>query len=225
MVSQKEVSTLFKDYWKQPSNRYFTIGLLGFIAIFGLYKLYVGHNNSQQMQAQRAFFTDISMYNKAKGAKSSADSVNSSDVEVTLEDVDIALKNSATENSGTTLEPFFKAYESVVQTELGNNEAAKDTWSRAVELLGASDTSRMSYLYKIKLALMDIDQSVEGGLDRLRALAEDNQNKFNDLANYYLGEYYFSQADYKLAKEYFDKVIELNPDSDWAKIAKTKMEG
>jgi predicted negative regulator of RcsB-dependent stress response len=223
MVSQKEITNLVKDYWKQPSNKYFIVGLFSIVLFISGYKLYTKHNNSLQMQAQRAFFNDISMYNKAKGAKSK--SKDALDIDVTLEDVDAAFKNSASQNSSATIAPFFNAYESVVQSELGNGKVARDIWDGVVDSLGASDTSRMSDIYKIKLALMDMDQNVDDGLKRLEALARDAQNKFQDLAYFYLGEYYYSKAQFKQAKESFDKVININPDSDWAKIAKSKMEG
>lgn len=220
MVSQKEMTNLIKDYWKQRSNRYFIIGLFSIVAFVVFYKGYARYNNSLQMQAQRAFFNDIALYNKASNPQLSKDGMDA-----TLEDVDLAFKNSASQNSSSTIAPFFKAYESVVQSDLGNPEVARNLWEAAVKSLGESDTSRMADLYKIKLAVMDIDQNIDNGLERLKALAEDNQNKFQDLASFYLGEYYFAQADFKQAKSYFDKVVALSPNSDWAKIVKAKLEG
>lgn len=220
MISQKDMHNLAGDYWKQSSNRYITYVLVGLAILAGGYTIYKKYNASLQMGAQKSFFNDISMLNKAKDS-----SGDKSDLDITLEDADVAFKNSAAQNSGSGIAPFFVAYESVVQSELGNEAMAKDVWQKAVESLGASDTSRMSDLYKLKLALMDIDQGIENGVERLKALAEDNQNKFQDLANYYLAEYYFSNYDFDLAKNHYAKTIEINADSYWAKAAKSKIEG
>lgn|SRR3990167_342764 len=203
-----------KDLWKNKTNRYFTIALIIFLVCAGGYYLYSWNFNSQQLQAQKAFLDGISVYNRASESAKSEESKDS------WEEVDLVFKSSHQKNSGSTIAPFFKAYESIAQEELGDIEGAKENWQQITKTL---KSGKIADLYKIKLALMNINSGNEDGILQLEAEAN-SSNAFKDMANFYLGEYYLSKSDFKEAKQYFEKSIQLNPDSEWGKLAKANLE-
>ena len=221
MISQEVVKNSVKGYLKQPSNMYLVIALSAALFIGIGYNFYKRHIVSQQMQAQKAFFEGISMYNQVMLSKLKPDE-DSSGALISLEDADLAFKSGYSQNSSSTIAPFFKAYESVLQDSLGNEKVALELWEEVVKSV---DTDRLSKLYKTKLALMYLNLDEQNGLERLEALASDNQNQFQDMANFYLGEYYFSKSDLKNANIYYGKAISLGSDSEWSKQAKAKLEG
>ncbi len=98
--------------------------------------------------------------------------------------------------------------------------------------IDASKKSPLFYVFKIKKAIMMIDQGlVKDGLDQLSELANDPKNPQADTAAFYLGYYYWSQEDKENAKKawlllekYDEKSGSLKQGvSPWVLVAREKM--
>ncbi len=90
--------------------------------------------------------------------------------------------------------------------------------------------SPVASLYKTKRALMKLD--VPGheaeGLEELKALANDKENRNSDVARYYLGLYYWSRDDFQNAQDAWYELVtsqrhERLGSSAWADMARMRL--
>lgn len=87
-------------------------------------------------------------------------------------------------------------------------------------------------IYKTKRALMKIDMTdptlQTAGLDELRSLASDKDNKNSDVAQYYLGLYYWSRNELDNAVQVWKELVQSQAHekiamSPWASLAQEKL--
>lgn len=109
--------------------------------------------------------------------------------------------------------------------------------AQAIEVIGTvvaslPKESPVMPLYKTKLALMKIDMQDDAlraqGVDELRKLALDKDNKNNDVAQYYLGLYHWTRNELTEALDIWKNLVasqasEKLAASPWASLAQEKL--
>jgi hypothetical protein len=109
--------------------------------------------------------------------------------------------------------------------------------AQAIEAIGTvvaslPKESPVMPLYKTKLALMKIDMQDDAlraqGVDELRKLALDKDNKNNDVAQYYLGLYHWTRNELTEALDIWKNLVasqasEKLAASPWASLAQEKL--
>jgi hypothetical protein len=90
-------------------------------------------------------------------------------------------------------------------------------------------SSPLYTLYATKRALIAIDLGKEEGLEQLKTLGYDENNKQRDVALYYLGLYYWSNNDIDGARQVWETLVSLKKadpkaTSEWMNMADKKLE-
>ena len=86
-------------------------------------------------------------------------------------------------------------------------------------------------LYKTKQALLKLDMGTDAALADLEQLAHNSKNSNNDIAQYYLGLYYYNHDQLEKARAEWaplalhEKVTENQARSPWVQLAQEKMNG
>ncbi len=216
--------TDYKQYLRQRDFQIFAILVIVGIVGFGAKYFYDLRQAKIQKFAQKTFSESMEVYKNAFALDSSK-KITEKEKKGMWEEADIAFRTGYLQNQSSTLAPYFLAYQ--MQALIKENK-----YDEAYEILvdAANKIKKNNlfyYLYQTTLALFEIDKKdTQKGLDNLTQLASDKNNPFNDMANFYLGEYYWSINNHEKAKQYF-QMIESNSDSKnespWINSAKEKL--
>lgn len=113
------------------------------------------------------------------------------------------------DHSGSSLVSYYKSY--VVNILLQQNKA--DEAAALLEtIMSDAQSSSMTSLYAIERALIDLDsadvEQQKKGEQALRVLADDTRNQFADMAQFYLGRYYWANDQIAQAREVWEKLVD-----------------
>lgn len=191
--------------------------LIALLALLGLRHGYRWFDNRKQAAAQETLMGVIQQFSVAQQDKKT-------DWSSIQKIIQIAYK----QHEKTNAAPYLLALEADVYTRLNDHAKALETMNRVIEK--SSSSSALTYLYKIKRALMLFDgdtQAQKEGESALQALTKDSANPYFDQARYYLGMYYLSNNQVTQAHEVFKPLLELPFDGEggsvWAARAREKM--
>jgi predicted negative regulator of RcsB-dependent stress response len=214
------VAPMVESAGTQKYAREFVIifGLGAFIiASFWGYRYYTAH---QEAAAQIAFAQGVQAYNEAGRGGS-----------IRWPQVELLLQAGYEQHQKSTLAAYFLVYKADVQVKMGKLPEAVETLATALAQLPKD--SPFLRLYQMKYALMRMDLPDEAaqkeGLESLRALALDKDNKNNDAALYYLGLYYWGKDDRAQAATTWKELVavatskEPMGNSPWAQLAQEKL--
>lgn len=219
---REKVSFEVKNFLTDKNNRLFAVAL-AIVLLAGLaYMGYKYHYRGVQRAAQKDFAQAMQTYNEAVTGQAKKENI--------WNEVEFAFKTGYEQNKSSSFAPFFLAYQSEALLKLNNKEEAYKVLTQAIDSMKSK--SPFSYFYQVKQALMQIDMNQEeNGVKHLQNLANDTNNQFTDLANYYLGEYYWSKNDISNAQKHFELVSkpslenkDQKTESPWVHYAQEKLE-
>ncbi len=193
-----------------------TLGLVG----FGSLKVYRSHTVQKEYQAQVAFSHALDEYNMLIATAKPGDN--------RWEDLAISLQAVAQKYPKTVYGNFAQVYLADVAVQKGSVEESTvllEQW-----LAKNSESNPLYYLYRTKLALLYCDtQDVQKGIALLKELAMREKNKQKDMAQFFLGYYYWTTDNLSQAREFWQPLIDNNKsqssesNSPWAAIAESKL--
>ncbi|TET06952.1 tetratricopeptide repeat protein [Candidatus Dependentiae bacterium] len=136
------------------------------------------------------------------------------------------------QHSSSSLAPYFLIFYADALFKQGKRNEALEKFDEAIKIVPSD--SPLLFLYKTKRALIQMDDEEhtgrDEGLQELKLLAENEENKNRDMALYYLGLYYWAQDNVKEAQAIWQKLVndffthEKIGSSPWAVLARTKLE-
>jgi hypothetical protein len=135
------------------------------------------------------------------------------------------------QHSSSSLAPYFLIFYADALLKQGKRYEALEKLDEAIKTVPPD--SPLLFLYKTKQALIKMDDEGavrDEGLQELKLLAENEENKNRDMALYYLGLYYWAQDNVKEAQVIWQKLVndflthEKIGSSPWAVLANTKLE-
>lgn len=181
---------------------------------------YRSYNARQEGSAQIDFAHALESYQAALGGGA-----------ISWAQLEILLHTGYEQHKRSTFAPYFLVYESEAQLKQNKSSEAAATLEKVVSLL--PQTSPLSTLYKTKLALIEMDlpeaARQQSALEKLRVLAYDKENKFNDYALYYLGLFTESKGNQEEAQKIWKELVESQRNeqrlaqSPWVMLAKDKL--
>lgn len=195
--------------------------VIGMVAALALcitgYFGYRWYSISRDEAAQKEFSTLITRYAQSKTSEQQ-DSLL----------VELGLAHD--QYARSSMAPYFSAYEVDILLEQGKKMEALTALDSMINSLSSSNP--LIYLYQTKRALLKFDLDDEAiaqeGLQELEQLAQNKKNKQRDLAQYYLGLYYFVNDQNQEAKKVWGDLVEESFSSEspspWANQAKQKLE-
>ena len=140
--------------------------------------------------------------------------------------VQLAFQTAYAQNSSAKFAPFF-----LINT--AQALAAQQKHTEAAKLIGEAlaklPTSSPFYnLYSVVQAAILIDGGDDSGVTQLKNLAADANNSYNDMAKYYLAQYYLAQEQNEAAQTLFKELAAQKPvtmneqfqQASWAELAK-----
>jgi predicted negative regulator of RcsB-dependent stress response len=188
--------------------------LLLFAAMF-LYRWYEDYRTEQ---AHGVLAHAIELFERAE----------QENTKVLWEETDRAFSQGYSSYSGTSLAPYFLAFQSEIAVRQDERVKARELMDKAVHVMAR--TAKLYGPYAVKLALMQIDSGepalVEKGTSSLHALAHDSKNPDRDMALYYEGLRLFEQGDRSAAEKIWHTLVGdvHGADSIWAQIAQAKLD-
>lgn len=180
---------------------------------------YMGHRwyvVSREQAAHYAFADYMADYQAALKADNSQE----------WQRVDSLLEYGYNQHKNSTLAPLFLALRADIQVKQHNISSAVDMFAQVVQELPKD--SPIAPLFKIKRALLLLDSADEAlqkmGLDELLQVARDKENRYNDMALFYLGRYYWATNAIDEAKKVWQELVDDNAmnqayPSPWAQEA------
>ena len=113
------------------------------------------------------------------------------------------------DHSGSSLIPYYKSYVVAILLQQNNVDEAA-ALLKTVE--SDAQSSSMTLLYAIERALIDLDSAdsdqQKKGEQALRLLADGTVNQFADMAQFYLGRYYWANDQIAEAREVWEKLVD-----------------
>lgn len=226
-LDSRYIKALIREYFEDKSNLYTTVGLVVFLIGWGGYKLYTKHTYAVQAKAQLQFSEALEVYNKALAMELLG--IHKGENTFTeWDDAELAFRIGYEQNKNSGIAPFFLAYQAQSLAHQGDYAKALSILDEAQKRF-AKDVN-WSYLFKITRSLMLFNSDQHSALESLRLLAYDEKNPLNDMALYYLGEYYYAQQDLEQAKKVFNDVVVkdtknvLDIQSPWVELAKNRLQ-
>lgn len=135
------------------------------------------------------------------------------------------------QHSSSHLAPFFLAFEADALIQQNKKIEAVKIFDEMISKSSAQDPLLPLFKTKRALVQLDIEDSAakEAGLQELISLGNDTKNIFNDVALYYLGEYYFVQDKLTEAKQTWQQLVNQQKHeqvmiSPWAQLAQRKLD-
>lgn len=216
---QINVKSSFETTRSTSYFREIVIGVGGALIIVGGVWGYKYYTNKREAGAQIAFAENIQIYHEALQGKSDV-----------WPHVEMKCETDYERYKSSSLAPYFLVLKADALVHQG----------KIVEACGILDTVIVSLpkdspvlaLYKTKRALMKIDTPETAkqteGLEELRQLGADKTNLNNDVAQYYLGLYYWSHDDLTKALDIWKELVasqaaEKLAASPWASLAQEKL--
>jgi tetratricopeptide (TPR) repeat protein len=188
---------------------------LALVGTFFLYRWYEGYRTEQ---AHDALAHAVELFERAE----------QENTDVLWDEADRAFSQGYSHYSGSTLAPYFLAFQSEIAARQGDFARARDIMDKAVRTM--SPQAPLYGAYAVKLALMQIESGdpelVEKGKNSLHALAHDIRNSDHDMALYQEGLLLFEQGDRQAAEKVWHALIgsAQAADSIWAHIAQAKLD-
>ncbi len=133
--------------------------------------------------------------------------------------------------SSSYLAPYFLSLQADVQLKQGQTDQAIATLQKVIEALPSS--SPLLSLIQTKKALIQLDSNdqamQENGVQTLVQLARNTENKNNDIALFYLGQYYWSSNKIEEATKIWQELVdnhwfEKGAPSPWVQEARSKLQ-
>jgi len=129
------------------------------------------------------------------------------------------------QNKSSDLAPYFLAVKIEALLHQGKKTQVQSLLDTMIN--GFSASSPLYYLYQTQKALIELDLDdvdiAQKGLESLKSLAVNTQNKNRDVALYYLGLYYWSHDQIPQAQELWQELVKQFPASPWAKPVSIKL--
>lgn len=206
MTFQK-ISLAFKELILLPfqgtkGNKYF-FSFLTFLAaaimislIYFSYRFYVQY---REEKVQILFSDNLSLFNKEK---------NTEDQQWNT--VVNAFDAGYNEAKSSYLAPYFLGYKAEALLEQDKKQEALAVYDELFEVL--SSDAPLYPLYKTKQALIQLDladeQQSKKALETLQVLSGNAQNPFRDYAQFYLGQYYWTNGQLTQAKQVWQQLVD-----------------
>jgi hypothetical protein len=227
----RDIQRIVSDWYKvnvksQVSNarsheyiRELVLGIIGASLVVGAVWGYRYYASSKETGAQVAFSESIQIYREALQGKTGV-----------WPHVEMKCTGEYERHKKSSLAPYFLIMKVDALLAQGKRADAQNLIKTVITQL--SDNSPLKPLYKTKDALMKLDMPDQtqqaSGLDELRALASDKNNKNNDVAQYYLGLYYWSRNEFDMAHAIWKELVasqasERIAASPWVLFAKEKL--
>lgn len=208
--------TKYSRHVKYARELFLAIILL-VVAALGFFS-YRWYTSYREQSAQQALADAIELFRKAS-ASGSADDWSS---------VATQLQLAYDQHSHSYSAPYFLAFKSQALAELGKDDEARSTMEAMIKAVPAS--SPLAPLFKIRYALMLLDAADEAdqhrGLQTLESLAQDTHNRFQDMALFYLGDYYAAEGKTEQARQIWHELIskqETFASSPWVQEAQERI--
>ena len=197
----------------------FSLFLLG-CGGFGGWKAYSSYVKNNEQKAQVAFSHALDEYHLLLQSAGTDDS--------RWDDSSISFKAIAQKYPNTVYGTFADVFVSDIALQKGSMEesiALLEQW-----VSKNSEKNSLYYLYKTRLALLYCDaQKTQEGIALLQELAALDKNKQKDMAQFFLGYYYWTTNDISQARQAWQMLIDENKkqapegSSPWAAIAESKL--
>ncbi len=144
------------------------------------------------------------------------------------EEAELAFQAGYDQHSSSYLAPYFIAMQASALIKQGKQDEARELYQKALASMPSRSPLRNLFATEIALLQIDNEASHETGLKALQSLAADSANKYQDFAQYYLGQFYWSQGKMQEAKTIWLKLIEEQKQygeaaSPWAQLATTQV--
>lgn len=210
-----------KETWYARYLKYtreITIALLFAAILVGGFVGYRWYRSTQEDAAQLLFAEGMELYQQANAGS------------VQWPQVELFFNLGYERHKNSKLAPYFLAFKADALSQQKKNNEAISALSQAIDQMNAKVPFKT--MYQTKLALLQMDNTdatmQEKGLQSLKALAEDTANKESDVAQYYLGLYYWTQNDMTQARTIWQQLIssqmsEQHAMSPWAAMAEEKL--
>lgn len=210
-IHKELISPFFKDmqevkFFKELGLAVF-IGLVGVTGFYG----YRWYQAGGQGQAQQVFAECMEEFQKAVSSKTTDAWLN----------VDMVAKLGHEQHGSSKYGPYFLALRAHAAMQQGKTTQALQVMEQAIQTMSKSDP--LILLYKTKFALMKLDDTdtatQKEGLSELQKLAADTNNVNRDAALYYIGSFHWVHNELDMAKQYWNKLLELTSGehkSPWA---------
>lgn len=215
-----------RQYFEDKSNFYTTIGMVVFLSVWGGYKLYKRHDIGVQSRAQAQFAQSMDVYNKALTMQLlDVKSGNATFTE--WDDAELAFRSAYEQNSSAGIAPFFLVYQAQSLAWKADYKNALDVLDRAQQSF--KNDVNWDYLFKTTKALIMFDVEQHEAIKSLNELGADEKNPLNQMALYYLGEYYYANNNLDAAKKAYSDVIAketknaLDIKAPWAELAQNRL--
>lgn len=192
----------------------FLLGLAVLAVVF-LYRWYEGYKTEQ---AHGALMHAVELFERAEQENTN----------VLWDEADRAFSQGYSDNSSSSLAPYFLAYQSEIAARQGDLAKARESMAQAVKKM--SRKAPLYTQYAIKLALMQIESGdaklVEAGNHLLHGLAHDAKSSDRDLALYQEGLLLFEKGDRAGAQKVWHHLIGSahRAHSIWAQVAQAKLD-
>jgi hypothetical protein len=195
------------------------IGIAGYVA-------YHHYMIKRERQAYARFTDSLEILLQGEAAKQNPE--HKKYQQGLYEEAELAFQAGFDQHSDSNLAPYFRAMQASALVKQGKFDDAFHQLERAVDKIPTRSPLRA--LFTTQIALMKIDNTAmhEVGLQELRTLATDSSNHYQDLARYYLGQYYWSQGNLDEAKSEWLALIQEQKQygdaaSPWAQLAGTRI--
>ena len=230
MINKEVVLDFLKDQARDAVKDKTSIATTIFVVIgclfIGGYYLQGWYSNRVESAAQLAFTESLDIYNQAlsKELMTTEKAANEWD------ESDLAFKTAYDQNKNSKISPFFLVYQAQSLAREGEIEKAVNIIDEAIH--DVSNDLHFTNLFRTAKNLILFNGSTEdkaSAFKDLENLASDKDNPLEDMALYFLAEYYYSEGDLEKAKGLYKRASEisfkneLNLESPWVELSKEKL--
>lgn len=210
-----------KEVWYARYLKYtkeVTIVFLAVAVIIGGLVGYRWYHSNQEKAAQLLFSEGIELYQQAVTGT------------IQWTQVDLFFNLGYERHKNCALAPFFLAFRAEALAQQKKNDDAIKVLAQAVDQMNPAQPFKT--FYQTKLALLQIDSTdtntQQAGLSGLKTLADDTKNQSRDVAQYFLGLYYWNLNNIEQARVIWQELIssqmaEKHAMSPWAAQAEEKL--
>jgi tetratricopeptide (TPR) repeat protein len=207
-------STRSSSYFKEVAA-----GVVGALVIVGGVAGYRYYVNQIETRAQIAFAESVAIYHEAMRGRSDV-----------WPHVELKCATDYEQFKKSSLAPYFLVIKADALAQQGKIVEAAEIFDTVIDVLPKN--SPLLSLYKTKRALLKLDMPESAkqteGLEELRQLSADKTNLNNDVAQYYLGLYYWSRNELPAALDIWKELVagqaaEKLAASPWASLAQEKL--
>ena len=219
------------DYAKELAKDKSTLATAIFVFVgalaIGGYFLHGWYSAGIQSSAQIAFSESLEIFNQTLTKDLTATEEKK---DLDWDESDLAFKTGYEQNKHAKISPFFSVYEAQSLAREGQIDGAIGQIDKAIKDF-CNDIYFLN-LFKITKSLIlfnGSDEQKQIALQQLKSLADNKDNPMQDMAFYYLGEYYYSQGDISAAKDAMQRGSELvfkndlNVESPWVNLCRDKL--